>query len=205
MPFMQRCCCCDVRTGSIVVAIWTMISAAASIDQSVRMWVQLPHDAQIDDSNFVAYYAAMTIVNSLLGLSALALLFGVIKYKKEWMIPYMILQGLLIFLELILMVIVIVLLANGNILVFNFLGISLEGQTLEEQMEIVRIVYGILAASLLLGILLELLFFFCVVSHFQQLRDGTYPGPGHVLIVNQECTPIVDTCPPPKQGYYTSC
>ncbi|XP_038076071.1 uncharacterized protein LOC119744274 [Patiria miniata] len=201
MPIMNRCCCCDVRSGTFVVAIWTMIAAAGSLIASVRAWANLPDGyIEITGSHLTAYYVITIIVQAGIELGAVCLVFGAIKYKKELLLPYLVAQGLAIFVDIILVIILIVVVANGNISMFNFLDITVD-VTDPDVIQAYRIAYGIVAAALAVSVLIALLCFFCVVSFFQQLRDGCHDGT--LLSVNQDCQPIMS--PQQKQGYYTSC
>nr|XP_054755153.1 uncharacterized protein LOC129261130 [Lytechinus pictus] len=153
MAIMQKCCCfSNVRTGSTACGVYSLISAciylaawAYNLAQAVTAFQGLS-DPVVD--GIYAAYSIDIIVAVFLIIASIVLLVGVSNDNKEMLIPYMVAIILLMVLQ-----------AIAWIIIFALLD---------------------LASSLLIGNLVVWLLFtglnitclLCVMSQYQELRDG---------------------------------
>ncbi|XP_022090349.1 uncharacterized protein LOC110979115 [Acanthaster planci] len=167
MAFIRRCLCCDVRVGTMAVACWSMILSVASVIQTVRaisvFYVNNPFAAQ---ATVLACWCVMILLNACLGVTAIVLVVGICKNKKQLFVPFMIVQAILAAVYAALAVILFVTLSLETIVYFNFLSLTDPGGVY------MIIVYWVMAGLLTGGVGIEVICLLCVVSQYQELRDG---------------------------------
>ncbi|XP_022090406.1 uncharacterized protein LOC110979152 [Acanthaster planci] len=184
MAIMTRCCCCDVRIGSIVVAIWVAISSGGSLIQSACGLAG--YSSYSDNSALLsAAWGASVGINSLMTIAAICLFIGVLKDTKSLLIPYMIGECLYMVAYVALEIAVIVVLVNGNYIYFDFLNLP----NLDE-VELIALRWALIgiAVGIPIALAIDILCLLCVISQYQELRDGRgrgVPTAPSTLIIQQ--------------------
>ncbi|XP_033642661.1 uncharacterized protein LOC117302749 [Asterias rubens] len=183
MAIMYKCCCCSVRAGSLVVAVWSLISGGCSAIQSCAAIASTYASVGVR----VVQGLALSI-NVLLCLAAILLIVGVVQNTKGMLIPFIVCQIVFILFFGGLAIAVIVYLCVGG--EFNYL--NLEPPLDVDPAEWAALVKAVYISAVIIYALLEmiqLLCLFCVVSQYQELRDGRgrgLPPPGTTIIIQQQ-------------------
>ncbi|XP_071478157.1 uncharacterized protein [Diadema antillarum] len=178
MPLVTRCCCCDIRTGSMASAIYSMIYAALALGASAfKIHVDMQsasHLSQEERAFFIATCVDVAFF-SLIFLSAIILLYGVKNYRRYLFIPFIICMSVLVVLQILLMFLLIFIMA---------VGVSTSG----------------IIELLVIGLVtfLNLYCVLCVYSYYQDLRDGR--GNMRAIYRAQGTTLPRTEAPPEKSG-----
>ncbi|XP_038076326.1 lysosomal-associated transmembrane protein 5-like [Patiria miniata] len=212
MAIMHTCCCCNVRVGSIVVAVYTVIVSAAALIQSAKSWAGEDSIGTTPSVTLTATWGASIGVNSLLLIAAACLILGIFKDAKALLVPYMVVQSLYMLIYVVLEIAIIVVLVNGNYIYFNFLNLD-AGSFSDLDFAIVKDVLIGLAVGVPIVLGIDLLCLLCVISQYQELRDGCGRR-GHsapVVVIQQPgystgfAPATYDPRPAPQQQYYSKC
>ncbi|XP_041453319.1 uncharacterized protein LOC121406349 [Lytechinus variegatus] len=155
MAILQRCCCfSNVRAGSTACGVYSLISACIYLAvwaHQLALFVAAVESIGESGPGVRGIYAAFSlyiIASVFLIIASIVLLVGVSKDNKEMLIPYMVAMMLLIVLQAIAWIIIFALLGlEGTFLIGNLVG-------------------WLLFTALNITCLL------CVISQYQELRDG---------------------------------
>ncbi|XP_022099596.1 uncharacterized protein LOC110984085 isoform X2 [Acanthaster planci] len=166
MAIMIKCLCFEnVRSGSIASAICTLVYSAFVMSLAARqLWLlDAIQGASYLLDGVVAIYAVTVAFFSLIIISSMLTLVGVSRDQRGFLVPYMVVMPLLILLQgawCILLIIGLTTVASSYI-DYHSLYVA-EGTTVG----VVQLILAILLTAL------DVLCFFCVVSQYQELRDG---------------------------------
>ncbi|XP_038055304.1 uncharacterized protein LOC119727489 [Patiria miniata] len=200
MAIMQRCCCFDnVRSGSIASGIYTLIYAAVTLALAAILlslsWSLVVSGVQEVSSVFIILILVVLLCVLIL-ISSILLLVGVSKDQRGYLFPYMIVMPILILLHV----------AYCILCIIGAAEIGSEGQGYSPyQRSAVDGSIAFLMIQLAICVLftvMDVVCFLCVVSQYQELRDGrgrqqdivvratlittTAPGFGGAVVVTQQ-------------------
>ncbi|XP_038076072.1 uncharacterized protein LOC119744275 [Patiria miniata] len=111
------------------------------------------------------------------GITTIVLVVGIFKSKKGLLVPFIVAQTVMIGVFVALVVILVVNLANGNNIYYFDILTLWANELGGDPIFIYRAVYWPLVALLACAVILELGCLLCVVSQYQELRDGRGTGP----------------------------
>ncbi|XP_013389598.1 uncharacterized protein LOC106158235 [Lingula anatina] len=151
---MKTCCrCMNLKQGSIASAIWSIIigTIALGLYGYLLSWIYIVHgDESVYVNEFYTYWSKI-ILMSLWILSSILLIIGVVKGIRGMFIPWMIMDGIFVFVE-------------GFSLIQSFLAIA---WTLS------RLLPAVLFFLFLALLLIDLYALVCVSAYYRQLSPAT--------------------------------
>ncbi|XP_022099594.1 uncharacterized protein LOC110984084 [Acanthaster planci] len=154
MAIMQRCCCFDnVRSGSTASGIYSMIYALISLGYGGwQIWEYNQYGLSQTNVAFIVNCFDLALM-CLVFFSSILLLVGVSTDKRGYLIPYMIAMPIVVLMQCVSLVLFIIILVHPSYYVNTY-------------------AYGFGIALLVFFTLMDGICFLCVVSQYQELRDG---------------------------------
>jgi len=167
MRLQKFCCCCSVRTGTIVLAVLGTISPLLSliglsiqfhgalqyITSALSLFKQEKDSQHLEDaanqatSVVIGIFSVLIIIYAIDTLIGILAVVGAVKKRKNFLMPWIVTQGIAVVLVFCLLITVMAISASWNIL---------------------QIAATI---GMLLALLSNVYFFLVVWSHYQDLRD----------------------------------
>ena len=157
---LSKCCCCvDLRTGAIVIAVLGLLGSFANFQHGL----------------------VVGIISCVGGLAAnLCLLHGAIKYNRTTTLVYLILDAIFMILLLVGLILIIVGLSSSTLSPCFKSETSAAEIDWNGTMVTCSVTVGILIAllvSFIIGIAISIYFWVCVYSFYDDLKKQQIPQP----------------------------
>ena len=155
---LNKCCCCvDLRTGAIIIAILGLLGSFGNFGSGIAIGI-------------------VTLIGGI--VANVCLLVGAIKYNRTTTLIYLIMEAIFIILYIVGLVLLIVVLAGTGMSACwdNWdLEVEFNGDVAN-----CAVAVGILSALLVafsIGIAISIYFWVCIYSFYQDLKRQFFPSP----------------------------